>query len=197
MPPKEDKMKKILNICVCLTVLAMASCSSSTEKESYDKSIMPEGYDPNASASNSPQTDTTVSMPNNATVPSDNGQPSTQVNTVIPQQGNAVTPQQMISNLGQGSAPAKTFAAKGMNPAHGEPGHDCAIPVGSPLGSNPAAQTPTVNAAPVITTSPAPTVATPAGMNPPHGEPGHRCDISVGQPLNSKPVANIPGTNNK
>lgn len=28
---------------------------------------------------------------------------------------------------------AKTATAPGMNPPHGEPGHDCAIPVGSPL----------------------------------------------------------------
>ncbi len=33
------------------------------------------------------------------------------------------------------SAPAsgKTTTAPGMNPPHGEPGHDCAIPVGAPL----------------------------------------------------------------
>jgi hypothetical protein len=56
-------------------------------------------------------------------------------------------------------------SAKGMlNPAHGEPGHRCDIPVGSPLNI------PT--AAPAV-----------ARMNPPHGEPGHRCDIPVGSPL--------------
>lgn len=41
--------------------------------------------------------------------------------------------------------------------------------------------------APVITTTPAATPATPAGeapkLNPPHGEPFHRCDIAVGAPL--------------
>ena len=30
-------------------------------------------------------------------------------------------------------APASVMTAPGMNPPHGEPGHDCAIPVGQPL----------------------------------------------------------------
>ena len=79
-----------------------------------------------------------------------------------------------------------------MNPAHGEPGHRCDIPVGSPLSQpvqNPAAAAPTPAAAPVIpqqtTVVPQSTApqATAPGMNPPHGQPGHRCDIPVGSPL--------------
>lgn len=51
-----------------------------------------------------------------------------------------------------------------INPPHGQPGHRCDIPVGSPL---PVAQ-----------------AAAPAQrLNPPHGQPGHRCDIPVGSPL--------------
>lgn len=79
------------------------------------------------------------------------------------------------------------------NPAHGEPGHRCDIPVGAPLDGiaslpveeaqsplkvnppQPAPATTPVQAAPVQTVA--------AGMNPPHGEPGHRCDIPVGSPL--------------
>ena len=30
-------------------------------------------------------------------------------------------------------APASVMTAPGMNPPHGEPGHDCSIPVGQPL----------------------------------------------------------------
>ena len=80
-----------------------------------------------------------------------------------------------------------TSSAKGLNPAHGAPGHRCDIPVGSPLNSAPSA---TVNQPQTITTSatPAAKTATAPGMNPAHGEPGHRCDISVGAPLNSKPA---------
>jgi len=32
-----------------------------------------------------------------------------------------------------GGQQGKTVTAPGMNPPHGEPGHDCAIPVGAPL----------------------------------------------------------------
>lgn len=85
--------------------------------------------------------------------------------------------------------------AKGMNPAHGQAGHRCEIPVGAPLNT-PAPKTTT--AQPTATTG---TVSTPInlnpenigttnttaetapGMNPPHGQTGHRCDIAVGAAL--------------
>lgn len=96
-----------------------------------------------------------------------------------------------------GSVPAKV--APGMNPAHGEPGHRCDIPVGAPLS------TPSKGAAPAATPQPiqvtpqaAPQAqATAPGMNPPHGQPGHRCDIPVGSPLSSAPAptsSSIPAT---
>ncbi len=68
-----------------------------------------------------------------------------------------------------------------INPAHGQPGHRCEIPVGAPL--NGSGKT---NSAPVQTEmnkakTPAPTSG--SGINPAHGQPGHRCDIKVGDPL--------------
>jgi hypothetical protein len=91
---------------------------------------------------------------------------------------------------------------KGLNPAHGQPGHRCDIAVGAPLNSAPAQgqsvqQTQTVQVNPnqknmVTTTTVAAPVKVAKGMNPSHGQPGHRCDIPVGAPLNSpvaKPVA--------
>jgi len=83
------------------------------------------------------------------------------------------TPAQPVAT--QQPAPINT-AAKGMNPAHGLPGHRCDIAVGAPLSS------------PVVSTPQE--VVTAPGMNPPHGKPNHRCDIAVGAPLNSKPVPN-------
>jgi hypothetical protein len=89
---------------------------------------------------------------------------------------------------------------KGLNPAHGQPGHRCDIAVGAPLNSAPpqqgqvtATQTPQVvqvnpNQKNVVTTTTAAPVKVGKGMNPSHGQPGHRCDIPVGAPLNS-PVA--------
>lgn len=61
-----------------------------------------------------------------------------------------------------------------INPAHGEPGHDCAVPVGQPL------PTPGANTSNVETPNEIKTVK----LNPPHGEPGHDCAVPVGNPLN-------------
>lgn len=74
-----------------------------------------------------------------------------------------------------------------LNPPHGEPGHDCAIPVGQPLNSGASAgiQQPTITTAPVNANQPV--INTPntgqVRLNPPHGEPGHDCAVPVGQPL--------------
>lgn len=87
---------------------------------------------------------------------------------------------------------------KGLNPAHGQPGHRCDIAVGAPLNSAPVkqgqvtAQTPQTvqvnsgqqNMVTTKTVTAAP-VKVGKGMNPSHGQPGHRCDIPVGAPLNS------------
>ena len=97
---------------------------------------------------------------------------------------------------------------KGLNPAHGQPGHRCDIAVGAPLNSAPTqgqtttaqpAQTVQVNAnQPNMVTTKTVTAApvkVGKGMNPSHGQLGHRCDIPVGAPLNSpvaKPVAAAP-----
>ncbi len=78
---------------------------------------------------------------------------------------------------------SKTTAA--LNPVHGEPGHRCDIPVGTPL-DQPATtnlqQTNTTinpNVSPVrVQGGDTPTI------NPPHGEPGHDCSKPVGSELN-------------
>lgn len=72
-----------------------------------------------------------------------------------------------------------------LNPEHGQPGHRCDIPVGTPLdqakATNTQQQTQTVSptVSPVWTKDAAP------AKNPAHGQPGHRCDIPVGADLNS------------
>lgn len=89
--------------------------------------------------------------------------------------------------------PTPVATAAGINPAHGQPGHRCDIPVGQPLNSQPtnsATQNITVGSNNTVQIDPnavSPGKIAP-GMNPPHGQPGHRCDIPVGQPLNSKPA---------
>ena len=87
--------------------------------------------------------------------------------------------------------PAGAAGTAGIkNPAHGQPGHVCGVPVGQVLDGKTATAPTTVvpnMAAPKPAAAPAAGNATAPGMNPPHGQPGHRCDISVGEPLNSKP----------
>lgn len=82
-----------------------------------------------------------------------------------------------------------TTVAKGMNPAHGQPGHRCDIPVGQPLSSAPAKPQTTSPATPSPVVTPkvdnTPDTMFAKGLNPAHGKPGHRCDIAVGQPLSS------------
>ncbi len=80
--------------------------------------------------------------------------------------------------------------APGMNPPHGQPGHDCAVAVGAPLNSKSAnAAAPQLNTAPANSPVGAPTLTVPPvsntapGLNPPHGQPGHDCAIAVGAPL--------------
>lgn len=89
---------------------------------------------------------------------------------------------------------------KGINPAHGQPGHRCDIAVGAPLNSAPpqgnAQQTVQVNPGQqqrVVTTTTTTPTKVAKGMNPPHGQPNHRCDIPVGAPLNS-PAPKAPTT---
>lgn len=65
-----------------------------------------------------------------------------------------------------------------INPAHGQPGHRCDIPVGAPLDGG--TSTPLKKVTPQSQNT-VPTGG--AGLNPPHGQPGHRCDIKVGDPL--------------
>jgi hypothetical protein len=47
----------------------------------------------------------------------------------------------MVTPANTTTTNTNTAVAPGMNPAHGQPGHRCDIPVGSPLNSKPAAQT--------------------------------------------------------
>ena len=65
-----------------------------------------------------------------------------------------------------------------MNPAHGQPGHRCDIPVGAPLNSASKKLNTNTNdkSSPLLN-------AGPGKANPAHGQPGHRCDIPVGAPL--------------
>jgi hypothetical protein len=78
-----------------------------------------------------------------------------------------------------------------LNPPHGQPGHICEIPVGSPLPASPAKTTPATKK--IETVKP---VEKAQRLNPPHGEPGHRCEIAVGAPLDTPAPASAPPASN-
>ncbi|HEX7905556.1 MAG TPA: hypothetical protein VF487_16905 [Chitinophagaceae bacterium] len=116
-----------------------------------------------------------------------------------PSQTNNTT--QPLVNTSTATAPVSALT-KGVNPAHGQPGHRCDIAVGAALDSKPIPATTTspnltttaqksafspLPVTPVIPVNNTTSPAVAAGMNPAHGQPGHRCDIAVGAPLNDKP----------
>ena len=125
----------------------------------------------------------------------------------LPQQMPAIPNNTVAATQTTMSQPVQTgTTAKGMNPAHGEPGHRCDISVGAPLNSAPTntAKPAASNGAATITPAAAPTqnsaivpalqntsITAPAKtataftgkINPAHGQPGHDCKVAVGQPL--------------
>ncbi len=83
----------------------------------------------------------------------------------------AMTPQNAVVE-----APANNKAAGEvkLNPAHGQPGHSCNVPVGAPLTA--AAAAPAGQPAQVAPAAPQGQQLLPDGkVNPPHGQPGHVC----------------------
>lgn len=73
------------------------------------------------------------------------------------------------------------------NPEHGQPFHDCALPVGAAFATenSPAqskAMSAPVNLQPEVQQQAAPAPKE-VKLNPAHGAPGHRCEIAVGAPL--------------
>lgn len=99
------------------------------------------------------------------------------------------TPAHTINNAQNNSSNNSGDVA--LNPAHGQPGHRCDIPVGQPLDSgSSSADSPVINAtpkSPVINNTgnvPVNNNTATGDVNPPHGQPGHKCEIPVGAPLN-------------
>ncbi|MCF4100773.1 hypothetical protein L1I30_03750 [Gillisia sp. M10.2A] len=64
-----------------------------------------------------------------------------------------------------------------VNPAHGEPGHRCDIPVGASLNQPVKTQQKNPSVSPVWAETPSPSI------NPAHGQPGHDCSKPVGAKL--------------
>jgi len=73
------------------------------------------------------------------------------------------------------------------NPAHGQPFHDCALPVGAALVAKDSPTQPSAVTAPVDlkpeVQEPAASTTKEVKLNPAHGAPGHKCEVAVGSPL--------------
>lgn len=181
-------MTKLYSLAV-IVISTLVSCGGSNKEDVVDKELMKAAEEIKATQK-ADTVPTAITQPAAAVTPGSvplTTQPITLGKNVTP----VATPAgaQPVSINTQPAAQQPTAA--GMNPAHGQPGHRCDIPVGSPLNSKPAAQptNPTGTMSTITTPAPATAQATTApGMNPPHGQPGHRCDIPVGSPLNSKPA---------
>lgn len=105
----------------------------------------------------------------------------------------AQTPNGLEGLQKNASSPAVQSAKTSLiyNPAHGKPGHTCALAVGAPLQQSTATQPQKniTNISPVTVSTPIAVNTSGQKLNPKHGEPSHRCDIAVGAPLDSKPAA--------
>ena len=190
-------MKNILYI---LLAISIASCNNSKKVETAQSyAATPNGL---ADLQNSTApTKTATGATSNLLTNPEHGQPghdcSIAVGAPLKAGAKTSTPvtQQAPANVVQTASPqpttpSTTAAGSGkLNPAHGQPGHDCAVAVGAPLSSK-TAQSATNNAAPKINVSqPTTTSATPIlnekgkKLNPAHGQPGHDCAVAVGAPL--------------
>ncbi|WP_456312770.1 hypothetical protein [Pseudomonas shirazensis] len=215
---------KILISSLVLTSILFTSCKKELEpqentptSELVKLGLMKDTTKVNSVAQTPVQTNPNTVLSSNAGMNPAHGQPGHRCDIAVgaplnsaPTQGQTATAQPMQNQTVQVNAPQQnvvttttTAAApvkvgKGMNPSHGQPGHRCDIPVGSPLNSPVAAKQTTTaqsgtatqnftvtppanNNVPALLSTETPTVA--EGMNPAHGQPGHRCDIAVGAPL--------------
>lgn len=102
-----------------------------------------------------------------------------------PQELSVEQKKQMLQNVAPATTTTTTSGTGAVNPAHGQPGHRCDIPVGAPLnGAGAGSKDIPVQAIDLNKEKTIPVPSSGAnGINPPHGQPGHRCDIKVGDPL--------------
>ena len=113
-----------------------------------------------------------------------------------PSNGPFATASNTPITVAQAPVKAKETSAR-LNPAHGQPGHNCALAVGAPLEKAavpvPKQAKPAIVSVPQVETQAIPTstvAETPnvsanpnAKINPAHGQPGHNCAVAVGAPL--------------
>lgn len=73
------------------------------------------------------------------------------------------------------------------NPAHGQPFHDCALPVGAAFAAENSSAQPKAITVPTNVRQEVQQHAEPVKkevkLNPAHGQPGHKCEVAVGAPL--------------
>lgn len=144
---KKDKMKKILTSALLISLLTISCKKEETAEPIANDNV------PITSEASSEQKNNVVTP---IAAPSMTNQPTTTMNGLNPAHGQpghrceiAVgaplnsTPSASSNNLpnttqpsvvpANATSPMSNTTASGMNPAHGQPGHSCSIPVGAPL----------------------------------------------------------------
>lgn len=114
------------------------------------------------------------------------------LNISAPQNISPTDSSAVIAPLNALPTAANDGALLALNPPHGQPGHDCAVPVGQPLNGKTNTVAPPVTSQSGAQITPATKNNGSVVINPPHGQPGHDCSIPVGQPLNGK--SNTPSS---
>jgi hypothetical protein len=186
----------LIGAVVVLAGIAWFNANRKSKAESDTTQVsnpaLPFGTPPANSAAPAPANNAAGALAPAGRVNPPHGQPGHRcdlaVGAPLPDAG-AVTSQPAPANTGisvaeaaQRLAATQPATPKGINPAHGQPGHRCDIPVGAPLNSKPA--TPNNAAAANLNN-----IVVSKGKNPPHGQPGHLCELPVGADLDSAKAA--------
>lgn len=158
---KKNMRKVILSIAIGFASFAVISCGENADAENEFESTLNQ-------------------IEQNTTEPAE-------LNALSEQNGEAQSPSIQLEPTV--NTPAANSSSAKLNPEHGAPGHDCAIPVGAPLDGSggsraPQAlpnQAPAINPTPIVPTNPGTSAS--GKLNPAHGEPGHDCAVPVGAPL--------------
>ena len=116
-------ISKLHTAAALIAVTVLVSCAAKDSNDYVDKSIIPAGSEKTATQPAAPNPTTpAIPAPNTPVIPG--------ANTVsfTPPQGTLVNSVPPVT-----ATTAATTTAPGMNPPHGQPGHICGTPVGSPL----------------------------------------------------------------
>ncbi len=123
-------------------IIALSACNSNRQEPSQTYAPTPNGLEGIKSPTGNSAATTTQTNPNSGALNPEHGQPGHRCEIAVgaplssAPAKNTTTQQATTSQPTSGSpssAPVAVEKAQKLNPAHGMPGHNCAIAVGAPL----------------------------------------------------------------